>query len=280
MKKIFSILFQCGLVSLPLILPVFSLNFESSNILTAVSLLFAILIGFFVGASTSNYLKLQSLISNEDARLISVFQMVKVVQPKAAKKIANCIDDYMISSLDYEFLNYVRPVTKEFNALIKTIDSIRPTDPSVGMLLQNIHSAKTDLMAIRQETALSVKAIVSRRHWLILIMLALVIAFILMSLRTGGVVPSLLIGLILVVMYQTLYLLHAIDTNDFLAQKIAYENPQYVFQSIGKQQYYPEHALMIYPQLKKSLNKENYRMGCYTNYSESFSKKIILVKNK
>jgi len=78
-----------------------------------------------------------------------------------------------------------------------------------------------------------------------------------------------------VALYQTLNLLYKIDSNEFLAERLAYEAPQKVFLAIGQTKYYPEHV--INEKLKKSLEKENYRVGIYKKLPETMEKDIKLV---
>lgn len=275
-KKSFSIIFQIILLLLAITLPIFNFNFDISNMLTVVALLFAILIGFFIAAATSNYLRLQTLISNEDASLMSIFDLVKILQPTAVKKITDLIDKYMIAALDYDLLDYFVATSAEFDNLLKAINKIEPSDRRKEALLQNLQSIKSNIVSIRQEALVLIKKAVTARHWFILISLASIISVILLGLRDGNILVSFLVGLTLVALYQTLNLLYKIDSNAFLANQLAYEVPQKVFLAIGRTKYYPENAMN--KKLKKSLKNETYRVGFYKNFSKSMEKKIEIIK--
>lgn len=280
MQKIFksslSVMFQVVLFLSAISLPIFKFSFDISNMLTVVSLLFAILIGFFIAAATSNYLRLQTLISDEDASLISIFDLVKIIQPSARKKFASLIDKYMIAALDYDQLDYFMETSAEFDNLLNAIGKIVPLNGKGIALLQNLHNIKSNIVSIRQEALILIKRAITGRHWFILISLASILSVILLGLRDGSVLVSLLIGLTLIALYQTLNLLHKIDSNAFLADKLAYEVPQKVFQAIGQAKYYPETALN--DELKKTLKNENYRVGIYDDFSKSMKKKIKIIK--
>jgi hypothetical protein len=270
--KIRSIIFQLALFFLALFLPAFKFDFDISTILTVVTLLFTILVGFFIAAATSNYLRLQTIISDEDASLISLFGLVKILQPTMVKKIRNSIDQYMIAALDYGLLDYADHTSGEVDTLLNTIDEVTPSKKYTESLIQNLHNIKINIISIRQEMAVLIKRIVTARHWFILISLAAIISVILLSLRSGNIITSALIGLIMITLYQTLRLLHQIDSNLFLASQLAYEVPQKVFLAIGQLRYYPEYALNR--KLKKSLKNERYRVGLYKNFPETMEKKI------
>lgn len=259
-----------------IILPIFNFNFDISNMITVVALLFAILIGFFVAAATSNYLRLQTLISNEDASLISIFDLVKILQPSAEKKFRDLIDKYMIAALDYESLDYFAATSSECDNLLNAINEVAPFNDQGMPLLQNLQNIKSNIISIRQEAMVLIKRTVTVRHWFILISLASIVSVILLGLRDGSILVSLLVGLTLIALYQILSLLHKIDSNMFLADQLSYEVPQKVFLAIGQTKYYPENAMN--KKLKKSLETENYRIGVYNNFSSNLDKKIKKIK--
>ncbi|MCK9379166.1 MAG: DUF4239 domain-containing protein [Candidatus Moranbacteria bacterium] len=276
LKNIFSIIFQIMLLLLSVTLPLFAFNFDTSNMLTVVSLLFAILIGFFIAAATSNYLRLQTLISDEDASLMSIFDLIKIIQPSVEKKCSDLIDKYMIAALDYDQLDYFMATSTEFNNLSSMINKVSPSDGKGVTLLQNLQDVKGNIVSIRQEALVLVKRAVTSRHWFILISLAVIISIVLLGLRDGSMLVSSLVGLTLIALYQTLNLLYKIDSNTFLADKLAYEVPQKVFLTIGQTKYYPESVMN--EELRKSLEKENYRVGFYKDFSKSMEKRIKMIK--
>lgn len=182
----------------------------------------------------------------------------------------------MIAALDYGLLDYSEYTSGEVDALLNTIDEVTPTKKHTESLIQNLHNIKVNIISIRQEMAVLIKRIVTARHWFILVSLAAIISVILLSLRSGNIITSSLIGLIMITLYQTLRLLHQIDSNLFLASQLAYEVPQKVFLAIGQLRYYPEYALSR--KIKKALKNERYRVGLYKNFPETMEKKIKIVK--
>ena len=280
MKKIFeksiSIIFQALLLLLAVTLPIFNFDFDIASILTVVTLLFAILVGFFIAATTSNYLRLQTVISDEDASLISIFSLVKTLQPSAKKKIGDLIDKYMIAALDYDLLDYMEPTSKEVADLVSAIENIAPSNKNTAALLQNLHDIKRNIISIRQESLVLIKRIVTARHWFILVSLSAIISVILLSIRNGSIITSLLIGLIMITLYQTLRLLYQIDSSSFLAGQLAYEAPQKVFLAIGRHRYYPES--IVDEKIKAYLKNETYRVGVYKNFPETMEKEIKIIK--
>ena len=265
------------LILLPFLLPYFHVAVDIGLILSFVSLLFTILIGFFIGTATTNYIRLQSLISNLNADLIKIFFLGKKIQHSAAKNIADKIDQYVIATLDYPFLEWAPNVKKEFDQITQAIEQVKPSNEVGIALLPYLLTTKSDLDKENQEIILTSKRIFSVRHWLIIISLVIVIAILLLSLRDGYWAYSLIIGILLVSLFQILVLAYEVDSNIFLARKLAYKNPQQIFQAIGKMPYYPGIAILDHSAAEPN---ENYRIGIYKNYPHSLEKKIKIIKKK
>lgn len=177
--------------------------------------------------------------------------------------------------LDYPLCEWVPNTRKEFNQLTKAIEHIEPTNEKGLALFPHLQKRKTDLEKTNQEIFLATEKIVSGRHWAIIISLAIIISVLMLSLRDGYWLFSLINGIILVAIYWILRLLNEVDSNEFLAEKLAYQNPQQIFQAIGRLKYYPETAI-INKLVKEP--QENYRIGIYKNYPHSFEKEIKIVK--
>src|SRR3989344_9628269 len=137
LSKISSYLFQLILLALPFVLPQFSIHDENSTLLTAVSLLLAILIGFFIATTTSIYLRLQTLIADANASLISLHKIIGIIEPQKKEVVGELIDSYMIKSLDFEFLDYTDGTKQEFDKIMKIADGIEPKDEKGFSLFQN-----------------------------------------------------------------------------------------------------------------------------------------------
>lgn len=276
-SKISSYIFQIILLIAPFVLPDIQLRDENGMLLTAVSLLFAILVGFFVATTTSNYLRLQTLIADSNAGLISIYKLIKGIEPKKKKLIEDAIDNYMIAVLDFEFLDYTDETKKEFNQIMKIADTTEPKNEKGLALISELHARTDEALTNDQEIALTAKKIVTPRHWFIIILLAVLLAVSLLSFRNGSLLISIFIGAMLIVIYHVMILIYEIDTNLFLSNQLAFEDPQQVFQGIGRPNYYPEYAI------KKGYVKpgsEVYRLGIYKNFPKSFEKKIKLIKPK
>ncbi len=262
------------LVSVPFFLPPFFLHDSNSTLLTAVSLLFAILVGFFIATTTSNYLRLQTLIADSNAGLISLHNLVRVIEPGKREEIGDAVDNYMITALDYEFLDYADKTKKEQGEIVRIVNELEPASDKGMALLSEVHSRMDEILTNEQEIALTGKEIVTPRHWFIIILLTLLLSASLLSFRDGTTLVSIFVSVMLLALFHILVLIYEIDTNMFLSKQLSFKDPQQVFQGIGRLPYYPQYALI------KGYAKpetEVYRIGVYNNYPKSLDKIIQIV---
>lgn len=234
------------------------LPFDISALITIVALIFTILTGFFISAATANYLRLQSLISSEDGTLISIFNLCKKMQPTSREIMADTIDVYAITALNYEMSDYVGKTEKEFGDLMNKIDEVHPSDDEGVELIQPLHTAKNSLYIIRQEINLASRKILHILHWFILIVLAGLIATLLLTYRTGDFFTSFVLAILIISVYLVLILVYQLDSNAFLEEHLAFQNTQNVFKAIGKLPYYPK-EIIVNKRVKKP--EGNYRVG-------------------
>lgn len=246
MKRFFlGLLLPCALVGGAFVAPLFQFTFDIATFLTVISLIFAILTGFFFAAATSNYLRLQSLISEINAGLVSLFALSKSIDEEASVAVADAIDAYMIADLDYELLGFDMVKSKEFRTLTTAIDRVTAHDERGSALLSTLHEKKEELRAAGFETALTSKTIISPGHWAILIALSVLVIILTLALRDASFASRAFGASICMTIYLVLQLLHAIDSNLFLAQNLAFQDAQKVFLGVEKLPYYPEYALRL-----------------------------------
>lgn len=254
--------------------PTFDVTFDLPTLLTIVSLIFAILVGFFIATATTNYLRLQSLIVEEDAALISMFHLCKIVQPRAIPKLRRAIDNYVLNSLDYNLDEYIEHTWDEFDHLIKVIQEIRPSSELGMELYDDMHVKRDSILRTRQETICVAPRIVSSLHWSILISLAGLVIFLLFALRDGELLVAAIAGLLSVSVYMVLWLLYQIDSNIFLEEILGYHSSQRVFNTIGTKNYYPEHAIH---KSKLKLPNQPYRVGSWKQVNHRMVRNIRIV---
>ena len=259
---------------IPFCIPLFTLDIKSGDYLSAVVFVFSVLSGFFLAAATSNYLRLQTLISQEDSLIVSLIRLAKKVNSKRFSAVANKIDAYVVAILDFDLLGYAEKTKKEFYEMIDAIDSLKADTNSGESYLSTLHSEKNKLLQVNGEMILTTKTVVTPLHWFIIIVFAVLTAVLVLELRSENWISIFISGFLVIGILEVLELIYVIDSNKFLADKIAYQAPQVIFQHLGRPNYYPETAI------KDGTVKNpppTYRLGKYLNYPDTLDKKIVTI---
>lgn len=275
-KTITRILIPLLLVILPFITPPIETSFNVDTILTVVSLVFAILAGFFIATATTNYLRLQSLISGEDSCLINIFNLTKVIQPSSVEKMRQVIDYYSTRTLDFYIKDYVNATQREFREILKTVDELEPQNEKGLELLQNLYNKRDEFLKNRQEINLAAQNVVMFQHWVILGFLAALIIGLLLAMGNGSFLFSFITILLSLATYLILSLLYDIDNNTFLEEQLAYQNSQIIFTELGTLKYFPSNA-MHKRRVKKPMD-EDFRVGKYKGVWGYSEREIVLIK--
>lgn len=265
------------LFGVPFCLPIYTLSFDVSLFLTVVSLIFGILVGFFIATATTNYLNLNNQLAEANSLLSIVYNLSKLLSPIKSKKLADQIDRYLIATIDYPLADHAQKTEGEFNDVIEAIDSIKIKKGSSqdSVIFQNLHNAKADLIKKRQIIVQIAPRIITFAHWFIIYVLTSLIVLMMFSLRDGNVVSNIFFSFIFICFYFLLVILYQIDSDEFLESQLGYEDVQLVFKSIGKTRYYTQ-ASLISGVAKRP--KENYRIGIQNN--KTSHKDIRLISNK
>ncbi len=253
-KEIFAAIF---FFILPFILPVIKIDIDLSMFVQISSTIFAIVIGFLIADSMSNYLRLQTLISEENASLISIAYDVKEIEPSNTIELYDSIDRYIIKQLDLDSLEHFDESQKEMDDIRIAINSIDDTHKN-GLIYDHILSLVEKIIHARQEMRLATQKTLSSAHWYILSILSLSVVFSMFLIRNGNIIVNILCGLVVLGVFLLLILLRDVDNNRLLEMKLAYRNPRDIFHAIGKPPYYPSFSPI---KLRVPDEKGNIRVG-------------------
>ncbi len=277
-RFVFKILIPVVLFLLPFFLPLFEYGFNFEALLLVTPIAFAVLAGFFIATATTNYLNLQTLVAEEDATLISVYNLSKLIDPERAERVAEAIDQYLMKAFDFQFSEYTDFTITEFDPIIESIDAIQPVSPTPVQeaVLPYLHELKSGLFKTRQIITLTAPRIVLGSHWFILGTLAAANVVLLFGLRNGSLILNVVLGLTSIAMYLVLVILYEIDGDLFQEENMAYLNSQKVFRAIGRLSYFPADAIKQGRVQKKHL-PSRYRIGIYKNFPKSLEKEVKIV---
>lgn len=241
-------------------LPKFTVPFDASLLLTVTSLIYGVIMAFFIATATSNHLNLNSQLAEANSLLTSIYSFVRLLDTRRGKKIADLIDQYLMSTLQYDLLDHAKYTEQKFYEIIREIDvvDIKNGDSKASALFQNLQTAKADLFKKRQMIVQLAPRVITLTHWMVIFLLNGVIVSLLFSFRTGDAISNVFFGVIIISFYFLLMVLRQVDSNELLERQLAYEDAQVVFKSIGKLRFYPLTAL---ENNIAHIPKETYRVG-------------------
>ncbi|OGZ02508.1 MAG: hypothetical protein A2946_00685 [Candidatus Liptonbacteria bacterium RIFCSPLOWO2_01_FULL_53_13] len=278
-KIVLRVVFPLIIVISVFTLPLLGLSADISPLLTVVSLVFAVLVGFFIATATTNYINFQHYLAQENANLIALFNLGNMVSPSEKEKTAETIDQYVIATLDFSLAEYIEKTHQEFKRVVEHIDTLKPKkgDGRSTVAFDHLQATKIELFRNRESVALAALRITNGLHWLILTFLASTLVFLLFTMRTDALLVNGIIAVLSSAVYYILLLLHEIDGNVFLEEQLAYQDVQKVFRAIGRLPYYPSFA---FASAKLKTPGERYRLGIYADYPRSCAKKIKVCDGK
>jgi hypothetical protein len=140
------------------IIPAGFVSGDISNIITICTFVLAILLGFFIAASLSNYLSLQTLAAEETANFIALYHAYQLLNPKLAEEIKTKIDEYIVYSFDFEFIDYMDNTWNHFNNVINVINKIKDKN---SVIFDNIMSLQMNMISTRQKMVVASRKIMS-----------------------------------------------------------------------------------------------------------------------
>jgi len=220
------------------LIPQFSLNTDVNTLVSATSAVFAIVAGFFIADAMSNYLRLQTLIAEENAALITIVANSKKIDPRNESAVRVAVDAYMIAQLEAGTLNHILRTEKEVDNLSAALDALQVSEGGKE-LYDHVLTMREKIMSARQEILLAAKENLSSGHWITLIVLGVLVVFTVLAIRDGGAFMNMVAGAMMVGMYSILVLLRDMDNNRLLELKLGFDNPREFFHALDLPPYYP-----------------------------------------
>ena len=267
-------------ILLVFVLPTNLLAYDFSNtILTVVTFLFGILAGFYIVVTHADYVEFKNQIATEIGAWHALYHSVGSYDKSTQAVFSESLDQYIIRSFDHEIIDYAKITEKEFEAIEKIINDLpRKSELSsiyeVGILnnLNLVRETRHKLFTLGTKT-------LSFFQWLILFILAGILIFTLMGLRTGGLFFNIITASISSGVVLILLLIRELDLYIWNEKTFGYEAFESLFKTIGKLPYYPDLSIKAG---RYNPPESKYRIGILTKQPDgSFRRnKIEIVDNK
>ena len=228
----------CCLLVAAFLIPIFNLP-AAAGLANAVPAVFAIAAGFFINDAMQNYLRLQTLIAEEDATLISLAHALRSAPGIDSGPVERAIDAYLIKVLEANNIDHISHSQKEFEALLSSIDAAIRETASTESVDETLQSDRDRLLDISQEVTIAARTNLTFSHWLLLGILGVLVCVTLLAMRDGTLLAEITIGLMMVAVYAILVVLRDIDNNQYLERKLAFKTSVRVFYALNTPPYFP-----------------------------------------
>ncbi|MCL9972232.1 MAG: hypothetical protein NBV63_02395 [Candidatus Pacebacteria bacterium] len=229
------------LFAVPFFIPHLGVTDNGGVLITAVSTLFAIVVGFFIADAMSNYLRLQTLIALENGTLIALAHAAREISATLHPTLHDAIDKYLIAQLNADSLNHILDTEEEMREIVRQTD-VLIRGSQMDTRWESTHHMLKTIHVARQEIALVAKANLLTPHWAILAILSGLLMLTILSVRDGSLLLNIIGGLMMVGSYSVLILLREVDSNRLLEQKLSFENPIEVFSALDRPPFFPHFA--------------------------------------
>jgi len=194
------IILGSALCTLPFVLPAFPAPLNVHALFSVSFVVFAVVAGFFITGGMAAYRRLQTLISEENAALISLARLAKRADEDKANRIREAIDAYMVRQLDTGTLNQHRITQPQVDQLAEAIDAL----PKNSAIYDHMQGIKKKVLVRFQEISLVAKQGLTPTHWLTVILLGVLVAISVLGMRDGGWVMNAIAGTMMIVLQAVL----------------------------------------------------------------------------
>lgn len=248
--------------------------------LSIATFLFGIFSGFSISDRHARIERIRANDSSERSNIVSIFHLSKVFGKNHHEKIANELDEYLMSTLDYTIEDFGK-TEKEFEDISKMASSLKApvNDLKKGTAYREMIKLLDNSRLLRGETAEIANERLSKFEWIIQGFLGFVILTALVLISDGSVLSTIIVASLSSVVILLSYFLYSLDSLSWKAEARIFEPYSQTFESIGFLRYYPD-ELLDSGRIRKHQGK-NYRVGLFPNpYPDMSGKKIKIVKNK
>lgn len=224
---------------LSFILPTWKVsNIEA--ILASATFLYGIFYGFEAAVVLQNFSQLKSLISVENAGLLSIYHMSKVLGDDVSINVKREIVNYLKKAIEYPLTAYVRNTHETFFAIFKPLEKIKPLSEAQSNVMEYMYEAEYYLPQTRSQIAQVSPRDVDSPEWAMLGILGGVIIISLFLSRDETIVSKISAAIFSITVIGSLLLLDEIDSNKIQEKKLEYEVFNDTLEAIGEPRYYPK----------------------------------------
>lgn len=214
-------------------------------ILGMVGLLFAILVGFFITDLWSRFQRIRDGVAAEVSGLQTYYLFVQILgkfprHKEWAKKQQELIDKYVREFFYVEWSDYGK-IDPHFNEIIKSLEDIKELETNKEIeTYTNFLPLLNGITTAREKLFMYGKDKLSKMEWMVILFLAVIIAFSIFIIRTPGLPSLFLSGTLISTVLILLLILRDLNDLSFGEEMVSFEPYETIFDVIGKPRFYLE----------------------------------------
>lgn len=250
-------------------------NGSSSYIGTALSiasLIFGILIGFFISSAKEKLSKINEALKEHEGNLLFTYRLMDPFGEAAKSEVRKLIDNYLMAQLDYYLYDF-KYSNKSFMKYFQYLSDLKPQNSREEGNYSSIQSSLLDTTKQRKVVESLVNERLSFLEWFSIDSLLLFIIFTIFYFNTGSpisVVATIILSLSAIALT---YVLYQLDNLSWKESSWIWEPIQILFKELDLLPYLPDDV--VYRKRAKLEKGEKIRIGHYPERYPDMSGKTI-----
>lgn len=232
---------------------------EISLLLSAISIIFGILVGFTLNNLWARLNRMRELIASECSQLENLYQLSKYFGEEYTKKLSDIMDYYLIKAFNYELWEYEEHINEDFFKIFDSIkDDLKPTTDRTKQAFGQILNIFEDLSTTRKEITALGNSRLKPYEWVVIMLLGSLLIINIFYIKETTAISYLFTTLLSIMVIMVLAVIRDLNDLEWNIEVIGYQPYEEIFDLIGKPRYFPSESLIR----NRTLNKgPYYRMG-------------------
>lgn len=247
-----------GMFLLTYFFPIIHID-NSGTILSAATFLYGILYGFETFRVLNNFTLLKNNIAIENAGILSLYYLSKILGGDTGKKVGDRVEEYLIAAINTPLSDHLAKTDKEFYEIFGPLKDVQIQGQHENYALNYIYEGFYYIPPARNQIAQLAPRDIGTSEWFILIILSILLIGILLLARAGDAISLFSTVIFATTVIESLLILDEFDSNKIKESELEYEVFNESLKAMGKLPYYPESA--IRKGLVKLKKGNHYRIG-------------------
>ncbi|HSW47619.1 MAG TPA: hypothetical protein VLG67_00920 [Candidatus Saccharimonadales bacterium] len=214
------------------------LNIDS--LLASATFLFGVLYGFEISIVLDNFSKLKSLLATENAGVLSIYHLSRIIGGSFAENVEKRIEAYLKKSIDVPLNKHLLETNNELFAIFEPLKNVKVSGIEKEHALYFINQGLTSIPQSRAEIAQVAPKDVEDPEWAMLLMLASIIVGTLFVAREASLISQVASAIFATTLVGALLLLEEVDSNHLQEARLENEVFNETLVAMGKERYSPK----------------------------------------